>query len=580
MKTPYRLPIALLPALLLACDPVEDGGGGNGDPAACPASLPEATVGCTGAACSATTGTKTFGMADLKADTGNAWVVVTWATSEVASANENTNVQYTKAASGALVGARRTSRVRRDPVVDAIAYAPERVERLDFERSIRSHVPARPFAEQTLLGTAIRGRTSELLPAGAHKQQMNCDAATPKSCGATMLCVIPQGMTSGTCESALTMKFQGTQATARDVAATVRKVGDLVAVVVDDADTVSDGDVDELVRRFDMHIGPRMHQFFGEPKNASGKDRDSNGVVIMFLTSKVSEAGNAVVGFFLAQDLEDTANNANSNAADLLYLRPPGGSISLDALSGTMAHEYQHLINYYAKVIRGGSSQEERWLDEGLATFAEDVAGYGQDSFKNVFAYLQNASDTSLTGFGLIAGNETEADGFERRGMGHLMVRTIFERAGGATFPDGPGVATDAGGVAAIRAIVATDDTGIDALTTGGRNFPDLMKNLLLTVAIDGTALACLPKYDFAEPAADAFTGIQRGLDLRKTITVPGSADIPLNGPAMNTLENEEVPFPINGGEFRTVAVPSGGAAISVGGPADATIGFTPYATR
>jgi hypothetical protein len=572
-----RIPLTILSALITAfgtaCgDDTDTPDGGLPDGASCEGS-PSAPVTCTEGSCNATTGTKTFGKAELAA---GEWVVVSWASSEVAAASENTNVIYTRTSAGGLT-ARSIRTAPRGSALSAeeraIVYSKERLEKLEAERFLRSIAKHGP--EGPALPTGIRGRTAELLPKGAKTQAMTCSDTMPKACGATSLCVIPPGMTSGTCESAVTIKFFGTGPAATDVASTVRKVGENVAVVVDDVNNaaVSAADVDALVQRFDEHIAPRDHQFFGEPKD-NGKDFDGNGVVIVFLTSRVGQIRSSLVGFFFSDDLRRDV--AHSNQADVLYMQPPGGSVTLDALSGTIAHEYMHIINYYAKVIKGGSDQEEVWLDEGLATFAEDVVGYGRDSFANVLAYLGAPGDTSLTGFGLIASSEQDADGFERRGFGQLMVRYIFEQRGGAEYPSGPGMVTDKGGVAAIRSIVQGPETGIDALLKGGsgRDFDTWLGDLLTTVAIDGTSkadLACNGKYNFQPPEQDPYTMFQRGIDLRGTVRVPGGMDIPLRGPNIVSLESEEVPFPINGGEFRSVM---GAATVRVGGPADGKVAF------
>lgn len=557
-----------------------DAGGGDGGDQNC-GPLPAAEIRCTDPSCNATTGTKTFGQASLKSSDAKDWVVVSWATSEVAAANENTEVSYQRATSNGLTPRAQDleRRARLSPEVYGLVYSPERVARLAAEHRIRAIENRHPAKIGVRQGTAIRAR--DILPVGVKKQAMACTDANPSTCGASMLCVIPEGMTGGECASTLTIKFYGTGPNAENVNATVRKVGQKVAIVVDDANNaaVSDGDVSELVKRFDEHIAPRDHQLFGEP-TVNGKDRDGNGVVTIFLTSRVGQISSSLVGFFFGDDMLSTAERPYSNAADILYMQPPGGSVTLDALSGTIGHEYEHIISYTAKVLKNQSDREEVWLDEGLATFAEDVLGYGRDSFTNVLAYLGAVGDTSLTGYGLVHSSEQEADGFERRGMAQLMVRYVFERAGGAAYPaSGGGEITDSGGVAAVRRMVQGPATGIDALVAGGqgKTFEQWLGDLMTTVAVDGTKearLACVGQYNFNAPATDPYTNFQRGLDLRTTVQVPGGQAIPLNGPQVSTLENEQVPFPINGGEVRSVAVASGTVDVSVGGPADGKIGF------
>lgn len=563
----------LLPALA-AC-------GGSTEPNpppsdTCPTTLPAVTVSCTDPACSATTGTKAFALADLDSAQDRSWLVISAPASELYT-NEVLNLTYLKSTSGALTARvqrpRPNLRSRLSPGDYETLFGADRRARLLAEEQIRA-ASVRSAPQGDLRGTAIRGRLPERDE--PLEQDQVCSAASP-GCGDRALCVIPAGGTDGTCKSALTLKWRDQRAPGQyeDVAATVRKVGALAAIVTDDADTVSDADVTAILERFEGHIGPVDHALFGEPKDAQGKDRDQNGVVIFFLTSRVAGIAANLAGFFQATDLQDPAQVPSSNGADILYVQPPTPAVNIENISGTIAHEYMHLIGYYAKVINRQSSPEERWLDEGIATFAEDATGYGADAFKNIAAYLASVGETSLTGVGLNAQTEDEADSLgPRRGMAHLLVRYLFEQKGGAAFP-GAGQLTDKGGAAAVRALVQSPATGVDLFTSGatGRSFAAWMQDLLTVVAIDGAPykdVSCNPAYTLAAPETDAYTGYPRGIDLRTSMVDFGGSTIPLNGPVLSTFEAEDVPVPVNGGEVRTLATPSG--VTRVGIAADATL--------
>jgi hypothetical protein len=390
---------------------------------------------------------------------------------------------------------------------------------------------------------------------------MSCSKSAPE-CGEAAVCV------ADTCESALAIKLRAGGQNA-DIAATVRKVGTYAAIVTDDEDTVSDADVAEILERFDTHIAPIDHLLFGEPKNAQGEDFDGNGVVLVLLTTKVGNISSELVGFFYAPDMEDPATNPNSNGADLLYMRPPGGAISVDAVSGTLAHEYQHVINYLAKNSRG-SSAEEVWLDEGLSGFAEDISGYGGDAFTNVSRYLDSVSETSLTGFGLTNTNEEDADSSERRGMAHLFVRRIFEASGGAELGSGAGQLQDDGGVAQVKKLVQTPSTGVDVIsrTNTGKSLHEWLGVLMTTVALDGTSytgVSCNDAFQLAAPETSPVTGLQVGIDLRGSFKSFAGTTVNLMGPATATFEMESVPVPSNGGEIRTVQAGTGTVEVGAG---------------
>jgi hypothetical protein len=545
------------------------------DGSMCPPALPVAATTC-GAApmCQAAMGNTTI-EGELDGARSAKWIAVSWISSEI-NENQNVNFAYTKAAGGALLPERPSARERaadrHDAETLAYLYDPRIDARIRAEARLRSAWPDHvdPFA-----GTGIHGRSKDLLPKGVHRQSMMCSRSA-RDCGGAAVCVL-DGAGMGTCESAVTIKLRA-EGQNDDIAATVRKVGAFAAILTDDADTVADSDVDALLMRFDEHIAPIDHALFGEAK-IGGDDFDGNGVALVLLTSKVANIDANLVGFFYPVDMEDPAMNPASNGADLLYMQPPSASVPIDAVSGTLAHEYQHLINFLAKADRG-SSPEAAWLDEGLAGFAEDATGYGADAFTNVMRYLEAVSETSLTGFGLTYDTEQTADSSERRGMAHLFVRLIFERKGGATF--GGAGAISGSGVPAVKGLVQTADTGLDTLGTTNRKLHDWLGDLLATVALDGTSfkdVSCNDGYQLEDPVMSTFTGRPIGIDLRGSFQSFQGMTVTLRGPTTTTLEMEEVLVPANGGEIRTVDV-TGKLDIGFSAPGeDFRIGMTPIPT-
>jgi hypothetical protein len=608
VKTPSNTPsfalVALAALSFARCDKTGSGTDGGPDTfdatvpntADCPGPLPEAAKSCSGAACTTPQGSmKEFGEATLDSSKGHSWIVVTWAVSESQPSSANANVMYAKTAAGALSpayaerlsaeekSARSLARARR--LIGDLAFEDlfqgANAARIRGEAAIRAIQRKEPYQVPPSTGTAIRDRTSEILPPNVRRQGQACSAASP-SCGDAALCVIPEGATDGNCSGALMLKFRTGPTSFDMVNATVKRVGMFGAIVVDDqsAASIQQADIDALSKRFDEHVAPLDHMFFGQPRDAQGHDRDGNGVVIIFLTPRVAaRAGNEVVGFFQKDDLLPTSMEPTSNAADILYMQPPSSTITLDQVSGTLAHEYQHMINFYAKKILNNSSQEDVWLDEGLATFAEDVQGYGSDSFKNVAAYLMTVDQTSLTGFGLTASSESMADNASRRGMAMLLVRYLFEQKGGAKWGTAGADVTDKGGIAAVKKLVQSADTGTLNFTeqTTGRKFGQWVGDLLTTAAVSGAGMpgvSCNPKYHLLAPETDAYTHYQRGIDLRRAFMTAGGMSVMLKGPNTTTFENESSPLPTNGGEVRTLAFSGGTTKVTISGSADYEVDF------
>ena len=172
----------------------------------------------------------------------------------------------------------------------------------------------------------------------------------------------------------------------------VAAVSDKAVVVADTANPpggFTDDEYRSIAVTFDTLVDPVDRAAFGAPS-----DIDGNGRVVIFFTRAVNElttpgSGGVVLGFFYRRDLYSKTgvdNCAGSNFAEMMYILVPdtGGVVNgnkrtkaqvVTAANGTVAHEYQHLINASRRkyVNKLNEVYEERWLDEGLAHMAEEL---------------------------------------------------------------------------------------------------------------------------------------------------------------------------------------------------------------
>ena len=174
----------------------------------------------------------------------------------------------------------------------------------------------------------------------------------------------------------------------------VAAITDKAIIVADTANPAggfTDADYRSIGVTFDTLIDPLDRAAFGAPS-----DIDNNGHVIIFFTRAVNErtaqgSSSVVLGLFYARDLyPKTASPgpcAGSNVAEMFYLLVPdptgvvNGNKRTTAqvqtfTNGTIAHEYQHLINASRRmyVNSAGTNTEEPWLNEGLSHIAEELA--------------------------------------------------------------------------------------------------------------------------------------------------------------------------------------------------------------
>ncbi len=173
------------------------------------------------------------------------------------------------------------------------------------------------------------------------------------------------------------------------------------AIVVSDVTSPSGGfsgaDFKTIGDEFDQLIYPTDVGYFGTPT-----DLDNNGRIYIYYTpavNKLTPAGQAsttgyVGGFFFAGDLypPTSAGCLASNQGEIFYLLAPdpsavnGNSFTATFVEqitrGTVAHEFQHMINSGNRYISPVQEQfEATWLDEGLAHFAEDAVGRAKAGF-------------------------------------------------------------------------------------------------------------------------------------------------------------------------------------------------------
>lgn len=173
---------------------------------------------------------------------------------------------------------------------------------------------------------------------------------------------------------------------------------------------------------FDTLVNPLDIQNFGQPT-----DIDNNQKIVILFTKEVNKltprgAGGVVGGLFFERDLFPIQDDpklglqgcATSNHGEMFYLLvpDPNGVFSdkrsktdvLTLTPGTLAHEYQHLINAARRLyINDAPDFEEVWLNEGLSHIAEELLYYRVSGL----GPRQNISTTTLR-----AGGQTSIDAF------------------------------------------------------------------------------------------------------------------------------------------------------------------------
>jgi hypothetical protein len=172
----------------------------------------------------------------------------------------------------------------------------------------------------------------------------------------------------------------------------VVSIGQHVIIVADTANPAggfTTAQYDSIRMEFDSLAYPVNTDNFGEPT-----DLDDNDRVVAFYTRAVNElsppASSAVVaGYVAPRDMfAADASCPRSNVGEIFYMLVPDptGAVNSNVRTvsfvrggtvGTLAHEFQHLINTSRRLyVHDAASLEEVWLNEGLSHIAEELMFY------------------------------------------------------------------------------------------------------------------------------------------------------------------------------------------------------------
>ncbi len=163
------------------------------------------------------------------------------------------------------------------------------------------------------------------------------------------------------------------------VSTSKRKTSNHAVVYVDSSLTsISDSAVQSLSDQFDAVIFQNVTHNF-----ASHYDVDNNGrviIVVFNIRDGYSGPGSSYIGgYFWPGDYwsKESVSPDKSNESDIVYLNyiPSVHEIGSKDAWRTLAHEFQHMVNY-SNVLKNknySTSQTETWIDEGLSEAANHL---------------------------------------------------------------------------------------------------------------------------------------------------------------------------------------------------------------
>ncbi|MBD8004273.1 Ig-like domain-containing protein [Bacillus norwichensis] len=132
-------------------------------------------------------------------------------------------------------------------------------------------------------------------------------------------------------------------------------------------------DAKKLGDEFDENIYPTITEDFGNESDVDGDGKIN--ILCYDIKDGFEYNGGYIAGYFYSRDLYDVPG---SNKSEIFYIDtyPTMGMESekdVTAAYSTLAHEFQHMVNFNQNVLVEGGEEMEPWLDEGLAMAAEQI---------------------------------------------------------------------------------------------------------------------------------------------------------------------------------------------------------------
>ena len=284
--------------------------------------------------------------------------------------------------------------------------------------------------------------------------------------------------------------------------------------------------MDSITAEFDNITYPTDSSYYNNPT-----DIDGNGHIILLFSGRINKltppntSGSFIGGFFFAGDFfppVDQGGGANSfcpasNQAEIFYLLAPdptgrfgnvrSSSSVRQGTRGTIAHEFQHMINAGNRLNNPAvKTFEATWLDEALAHFAEDAVGRVVRGFGNLqtlsysdvlpcspcsqandfnaffFQNLARLSDWMVKPDQFAPFSKMADTSLAVRGSAWAIVRFAADNYSGSN----PRALT--------RKLAAGPDSGVQNLTvSAGASVDTLVKQWLISMYADHLGIANLP---------------------------------------------------------------------------------------
>ncbi len=190
--------------------------------------------------------------------------------------------------------------------------------------------------------------------------------------------------------------------------------------------SVTDEMLDQIVNEFESIYANNVG-FFGNPPDV---DRDKKINILLMDVVDGSSGGSYVAGYYnSANELPSVNYPGISNQSEIFYMDVneglPDDASAMESFFGTLAHEFQHMIQYevYLSNYTSINELEESWLNEAFSQLAIKLNNYGEP-IAHIECYLSDLLRTFDAGLFEFNNNLSEY------GEAYLFALYLYEKFG------------------------------------------------------------------------------------------------------------------------------------------------------
>lgn len=153
--------------------------------------------------------------------------------------------------------------------------------------------------------------------------------------------------------------------------AALKATGTYCTVYVEEDVPVTRADAAQIAAEFDDKIFNQITTSFGAHRDVD-HDEKLTLLLLDIVDGYIPPNGAYVQGYFDPTHMARKTDNSNSNECDMIFLDVDPVEPGSEEFFTTIAHEFQHLINFSRTYMEDGRLQDI-WINEGLSSGAEYV---------------------------------------------------------------------------------------------------------------------------------------------------------------------------------------------------------------